>query len=293
MVNMGTRIHPTAVIDPRARIGRNVDVGPFCVIERDVVVGDDCLLAARVVLKQSTRLGCANEIAEGAVLGGKPQHLRHRDGFGQLVIGDRNIIRENTTLHLGLTPSCATVIGDDNLVMVNVHIAHDCQIGHHTIMANNVVMAGHVTIGNHAYLSGAVGIHQFCRIGAHAMVGGQAHVTKDVPPFVTVDGQTTRIVGLNLIGLRRRGFDNETIRELKAAYRTIYRRGLKWTEVLDVLRAEFPTGPAAEFLPFFLASQRGVLFERKTPAAVVVPVNPIESDTDAPAPAAKLRRFAG
>ena len=290
---MGTRIHPTAVVDPTAQVGQDVEVGPFCVIERDVVVGDGCRIAAHVVLKQGTRLGRENEIAEGAVLGGAPQHLRYHDGFGQLVIGDRNIIRENTTFHLGLTPSCATVIGNDNLVMVNVHVAHDCHIGHHTILANNVVMAGHVSIGDFAYLSGAVGIHQFCRIGSHAMVGGQAHVTKDVPPYVTVDGQTTRIVGLNLIGLRRRGFDPVMLRQLKEAYRAIYRRGLKWTEVLEVLRDEFQTGPAAEFLPFFSASQRGVLPERKMPAGAVVSVNPVESNADEPVPSAKLRRFAG
>ena len=185
--------------------------------------------------------------------------------MGRLTIGDDNTLREHVTIHRALHAGTATTIGNNNLLMVNVHVAHDCQVGNHTIIANNAMLAGHVELADRAYLSGAVGIHQFCRVGSYAMVGGQARVVKDIPPFVTIDGASTLVVGLNQVGLRRNGFTSEQIDEIKAAYRLIYRSGLNWSEMLQRLAQEFSEGPAAQFLPFFQGGRRGFTPERRMP----------------------------
>ncbi|MGE3776500.1 MAG: hypothetical protein AB7F89_04890, partial [Pirellulaceae bacterium] len=155
-------------------------------------------------------------------------------------------------------------------IMVQAHIAHDCSIGHRTVIANNVMLAGHVTVGEGANLSGAVGEHQFCRVGQFAMVGGQAHVNQDIPPYVTVDGESTTIVGLNVIGLRRAGFTAEDLDQLKQAYRIIFRSGMTWNETLRVLASTFDRGPAAQFHPFLSVGQRGFLRERRTPRSAAI-----------------------
>ena len=192
---MENSIHPTAVIDHRATIGRHVSIGPFCVVEAGAIIGDGCRLASRVVIKECTTLGERNEVDEGTVLGGRPQHVARHAEWGKLVVGAGNMIRENVTMHRAMSPDKSTIVGDDNLIMVNAHIAHDCQVGNHIILTNNVMLAGHVTVEDYAYLSGGVGVHQFCRIGSHCMVGGQSHINKDVPPYVTVDGVSTRSRG--------------------------------------------------------------------------------------------------
>ncbi len=256
-------IHPTAIVDPRADIAADVSIGPFCIVESDVVIGGGCRLAGYAVLKAGTVLGVDNSVSEGAVLGGRPQHLRAGDRVGRLRIGDHNSIREHVTIHSGLGVDDWTVVGDHNLLMVNAHVAHDCQIGNNVVLTNNVMIAGHVSIGDRAYVSGAAGIHQFCRIGTLAMVGGQAHLNRDVPPFVTVDGLSSHVVGLNTIGLRRNGYREADLTQLKAAYRTVYRRGLAWSEVLETLRQEFTTGPAAVFYEFLSQARRGIMQERQ------------------------------
>jgi UDP-N-acetylglucosamine acyltransferase len=266
--------HPTAVISKRASLGTDVTVGPFCVIEDGAVIGNRCNLASRAVIKTDTFLGDDNEIGEGAVLGGRPQHLRATGPVGQLRIGSRNIIRENVTIHRGLSPDLATTVGNENLIMVNSHVAHDCQLGDNVIMANNVMLAGHVHVDSRAYLSGAVGIHQFCRVGRLAMVGGQAHITQDVPPFVTVDGRSSLIVGLNFIGLRRSGLTSDDIQQLKEAYRVIYRSGFTWVETLAALQATFSSGPATEFHGFLASTRRGVIQERRIPRRATVTLPP-------------------
>ena len=258
-------IHPTAVIDPQAEVSANVSIGPFCVVESGVVIGEGCNLASHVVVKKGTILGRDNSVSEGAVLGGRPQHLRAGDQVGRLRLGDGNMIREHVTIHCGLGPEDWTEVGSHNLIMVNAHIAHDCHIGSNLVLTNNVMIAGHVAVGDRAYVSGAVGIHQFCRIGQLAMVGGQAHLNRDVPPFVTVDGLSSHVVGLNTVGLRRNGFRDPEFQQLKAAYRIIYRSGLAWREVLETLQHTFHTGPAAAFYEFLSQSRRGIMQERRGP----------------------------
>lgn len=265
-----SRIHPFALVAPDAEIGPQVTIGPFSVIEPGAVIGEGCSIAGRVTIKTGTILGPENQVAEGTVLGGRPQHLKGGDQLGLLRIGRGNVIRENVTIHRGLSPNSDTVVGDHNLIMVNAHVAHDCHIGDRTVIVNNVLLAGHVTVGDRAYVSGAVAVHQFCRIGSFAMVGGQAHLSQDVPPFVTIDGKTTKVVGLNVIGLRRAGFSDHDLQELKRAYRTIYRSGLTWSETLRTLASTFVEGPAAEFYPFLAQSKRGFVSERRTPRGATV-----------------------
>lgn len=289
---MALSIHPTAIVHPQAVLGCDVEIGPYCLIESETVIGDGCRLASHVVIKRRTTLGERNQVDEGAVLGGRPQHVARLDRWGALVIGAGNVIREHVTVHGAMAPDHRTCLGDDNLIMVNAHVAHDCQIGNQVILTNNVMLAGHVTVGDFAYLSGGVGVHQFCRIGSHAMVGGQSHINQDVPPYVTVDGQSTRVVGLNVIGLRRRGFTLEALQQLKEAYRIIYRRGLAWEDVLRTLRATFPSGPAAEFAAFLSQGRRGFVSERRRPRLSVVSLSGVENRSAAPPRAAARRRAA-
>ena len=280
-------IHSTAIIDPAAIIGDDVRIGPLSVIEGDVVIDDGCQISAHVVIKAGTTLGPANLVFEGAVLGGHPQHVNLPESPGRLVIGAGNTIRENVTFHRAMAEDGETVIGDNNLFMVNSHVAHDCRIGNHTIFANNSMLAGHVTVGDRAYLSGAAAAHQFCRIGTFAMVGGQAHINKDVPPFVTLDGLSSHVVGLNSIGLRRAGFSSEEISQLKRAYRVIYRSALCWNDVLQRLQDEFPEGIAAQFHQFLSTTTRGIMSERRLPPGAVVRLRKDEE------PKPKLRTQAG
>lgn len=267
-----------SVISPTAQIGCGVHIGPFCVIEPDVVIGDRCRLESRVAVRNGTRLGPDNHVFEGTVLGGPPQHVHMPEKPGLVIIGAGNTIRENVTIHRALDDAHTTVVGDNNLLMVNVHVAHDCRVGNNVIFANNAMLAGHIEVADRAYVSGAVAVHQFCRIGAFAMVGGQAHVTQDVPPYVTVDGQTSCVVGLNQIGLRRAGFSAEDILRLKEAYRVIYRRGLKWEAVLQTLLAEFAEGPAALFHQFLSTTRRGILAERRLPPGATIKLRRAEDE---------------
>ena len=262
--------HPSAVISPIATIGNDVQIGPFCVVEPGVTIGDGCRLASRVVVKRETTLGPNNLVFEGAVLGGLPQHVNVPESPGRLVIGCGNTIRENVTIHRALEEDDATIIGDNNTLMVNVHIAHDCRLGNNTIFANNAMLAGHVAVGDRAYLSGAAAVHQFCRIGPLAMVGGQSHINKDVPPYVTIDGLSSYVVGLNQIGLRRAGYSSEDVRQLKEAYRVIYRSGLSWNEILARLQKDYARGPAAQFYQFLATTTRGITPERRLPPGATI-----------------------
>lgn len=259
-----------AVVDPAAEIAPDVQIGPFCIVESDVSIGPGCVLEGRAVIKSGTTLGEGNHVFEGAVLGGLPQHVHIPENPGRVVIGAHNTIRENTTIHRALVTEHATTVGDHCLLMGNVHIAHDCRIGSHVIATNNAMIAGHVHVADRAYISGAVGIHQFCRVGTFAMVGGQAHLVQDVPPYVTVDGLSSLVVGLNKIGLRRAGFDQTAIRTLMAAYRVIYRSGLPWADVLEQLRTEFPVGPASLFYEFLSTTARGIVSERRAPPGATI-----------------------
>jgi len=258
-------IHPLAIVSPHATLGQGTTVGPFCIVESDVVIGDHCTLAARAIIKSGTTLGTHNTIHEGAVLGGFPQHVRMPEKLGRLVIGSHNTIRENVTVHRALHEGTQTTIGDHNLIMVGAHVAHDCALASNLILANNCLLGGFVTVGDRAFVSGAVGVHQFCRIGSLAMVGGCARVVQDIPPFMMVDGHSGLIVGLNMVGLRRNGYSAEDVAQLKAAYRTIFRSGLRFNEMVAALETEYASGPAACYHAFFSQGTRGFVQERRMP----------------------------
>jgi UDP-N-acetylglucosamine acyltransferase len=247
-------------------------------VEPGVVLGDGCHLVGHVTVKNGTVLGRDNIVMEGSVLGGMPQHVHMPEHPGTTEIGDGNVIRENVTVHRALDAGHVTRIGNRCLLMVGSHVAHDCTVGDGVILTNNAMLGGHVTVAERAFLSGGVAVHQFCHIGRLAMVGGLARVTRDVPPFVMIDGGSTMIVGLNKVGLRRAGFTPAEVLQLKAAYRLIYRSGLAWSELLAELRQRFTAGPAAEFLPFFEHSKRGFVQERRTPPGAIVRLMRDEDD---------------
>jgi UDP-N-acetylglucosamine acyltransferase len=286
-------IHPLALVSPAAQIGPGVRIGPFCVVEDDVVIGEGCQLASHVVVKDGTRLGPGNIIHEAAILGGYPQHIHKPKNPGSLLIGEGNTIREHATLHRAMKADAVTCVGNNNFIMAGVHVAHDCCVGNNVIFANNVLLAGHVTVEDRAFISGAVAVHQFCRIGQLAMIGAHAKIVQDVPPFVTIDVASC-VVGLNLVGLRRNGFSAEQVAQLKSAYRVIYRRGTKWSEVIEQLKSDFSEGPAAVYSEFFSSGARGFVQERRLPPGATIKIRP-NMDDDAPATVAmpELKAKAG
>ena len=257
-----------ALVSPDARLGVGVKIGAFATVEEDVELGDFCTVASGAVVKSGVRAGCHNEFGEHCVIGGAPQHAARPRDVGLVVIGDHNVFREYVTIHRALKPAGATTVGSHNYVMATVHFGHDVVVGNHCICANAAMLGGHVTVEDRAFVSGAVAVHQFCRIGTLAMVGGHARVVQDVPPFMLVDGQSGCIVGLNVVGLRRSGHSAEDIADLKAAYRTIYRRGLAWQDVLEMLKTEFSSsGPVQHLRQFLGGGTRGFSQERRAPPA--------------------------
>lgn len=254
-------IHSTAVISPNAKIGENVTVGPFCIVGDDVVLGDNCVLESHVVIKGPSKIGSGNHFYQFTSIGEDCQDKKYAGEPTELIIGDNNIFRESVTVHRGTTQDKSlTQIGSDNLFMVNAHIAHDCVLGSHMVIANNVMLAGHVHVGDHTILGGGVAVHQFCKIGAHAFVGGGGIVLRDVPTYVMVSGTKHIPQGINSEGLKRRGFSKDAVMAIKRAYRKIYRAGLTIEEALAELKEPASTFPeVAEMVNFIADSDRGII----------------------------------
>jgi UDP-N-acetylglucosamine acyltransferase len=218
-----TFIHPSSVVDPRARIGTGVSIGPFCVVGPNVALGDGCVLHSHVVLDGHTTFGKKNTVFPFASIGTRPQDLKYHGEESTLEIGDNNTIREHVTMNPGTEGGgMVTRVGNNCLFMMSAHVAHDCQIGNNVILANNATLAGHVTVGDHAILGGLSAVHQFVRIGAHAMIGGMSGVEYDVIPYGLVMGERARLAGLNLVGLERRGFAREDINALMKVYKDLF-----------------------------------------------------------------------
>ena len=216
-------IHPTAIIDDGASIGQNCAIGPYCVIGREVVLGDNCTLHSHVVIDGGTHIGAGTKIYPFASIGTAPQDLKYKGEPTQLRIGKNNTIRENVTINPGTVGDRSlTLIGDNNLLMIGVHIAHDCVVGNNNVLANNATLAGHVHVGNHVVIGGLSAVHQFCRIGDHAMIGGMSGVENDVIPYGLVMGERARLAGLNLVGLERRGFDKPDIQLLMRVFKDLF-----------------------------------------------------------------------
>ena len=221
------RIHATALVDVAADLADDVSVGPYALVGAGVKVGSGTTIGAHCVIDGRTTIGCDNRIFPHAALGAAPQDMKYRGEPTELHIGDRNTIREFCTFNRGTAQDVGvTRVGNDNWVMAYVHIAHDVQLGDHTILANNATLAGHVHVGDWAIVGGLSGVHQFCKIGAHVMTGFQSHVSQDVPPFMTAAGNPLSVPGTNAEGLRRRGFSRERIAQVKHMHRLLYREGL-------------------------------------------------------------------
>ena len=230
-------IDPRAVVSGRARLHRDVSVGPYSIIGPDVEIGPGTRIESHVVVKGPCVIGEENRIFQFASIGDDPQDKKYAGEVTELVIGDRNTIREYCTINRGTVQDTGrTRVGHDNWIMAYVHIAHDCAVGNQTVLANNTTLAGHVHVGDWAVLGGFTGVHQHCRIGAHALTGIFTAVTKDIPAYVTAAGRPAVPRGINAEGLRRRGFDSTGISRIREAYRTIYRQGLKLEEALEILR---------------------------------------------------------
>jgi UDP-N-acetylglucosamine acyltransferase len=253
-------IHPTAIIHPGARLADKVSIGPYAVIGEHVAIGSGTTIAGHVVIEGWTEIGCDNQIFQFSSIGAAPQDLKYGGQKTYLKIGDRNRIREFTTLNRGTVEGGGvTNIGNDNLFMAYSHVAHDCIIENQVVLANGATLAGHVAIESAAILGGLSAVHQFCRIGCHTMVSGGSMVAQDIPPYTLAQGDRARTVGLNLIGLKRRGFSEETMRGIKKAYRMIYRSGLRLEEAMQKIAEEVEQSPELDhFLNFIKESQRGI-----------------------------------
>lgn len=258
-------IHPTAIVDAKAELADSVSVGPYAVIGAGVRIGEGTTVGAHCTIDGPTTIGRDNRIHAHAALGGDPQDMKYRGEPTELHIGDRNTIREFCTFNRGtVQDGGVTRLGDDNWVMAYVHMAHDVQVGSHTILANNATLAGHVHIGDWVIVGGLTGVHQFCRVGAHAMTGFQSHVSQDVPPFMMVSGNPLSAHGFNAEGLRRRGFGAERIAGVKQIHRLLYRSGMTLEQSRRAIEELGQTTPAAAdevrlMLDFLAVAKRGIV----------------------------------
>lgn len=252
--------HSTAIISSKAQIGNNVTVGPFSVIEDDVVIGDGCIIDSSVSIKSGARIGNNVKIYHGAAVSGHPQDLKFSGEKTELIVGENTIIREFVTLNRGTKAYGRTEIGANCLFMAYSHAAHDCIIGDNVILANSVQMGGHVEIGDWAIIGGGTVIHQFSKIGAHAMIGGGFRVTQDILPFSMVAGYPLRCLGLNSIGLKRRGFSDDAIAVLKKLFRYLMSKKMNTSQALERIDQEIEKIPeVSQVLDFLEKSERGVI----------------------------------
>ena len=258
------KIHETAVVYPGARLGRDVEIGPYSVIGENVFIGDGTKIGSHTVIEGWTTIGRDCQIHHGACVGGAPQDLKFKGETTYVYIGDNTIIREFVTINRATGEGEETRIGANCLIMATAHIAHNCQIGNNVIIANGGGIAGHVVIEDRAIVSGMSGVHQFVKIGRNAMIGGASKVVQDVPPFVIADGRPARVCGLNSVGIARAGLSEETRRNLKKAYRMLYRSGMKLSEAIAMMEQELDSSEAVEHLLRFLRNvDRGICRSRR------------------------------
>jgi len=252
-------IHPTAFVHPQAKIGENVEIGPFCIVGENVEIGDNCKLVSGVVIDGNTIIGCGNRFFHAAVIGTAPQDLKYNGEPTKLIIGDNNIFREFVTVNRSALTTEATTVGNNCLIMTYAHIAHNCHIGNNAIIANAVNIAGHVHIHDFVTIGGMTAIHQFVKIGKYAFIGGVSGVKKDVPPYTRGEGMPYRAIGLNSVGLRRKDFSTDKIEAIKQIYRIFYQSSLNVSQALK--KAEKLTNLTAEqttFIEFVKNSERGI-----------------------------------
>jgi UDP-N-acetylglucosamine acyltransferase len=253
-------IHPTAIIDPTAQIGEGCEIGPYCVIGPDVELGPRCWLQHHVSLNGPSKIGPANRFFAFSSIGQQTQDLKYAGEPTHLSIGEGNCFREFTSVHRGTAPGSVTRVGDHGNFLAYSHIAHDCHVGNSVIFSNNGTLAGHVEVGDHAVVGGLCAVHQFCRIGAYALVGGCTKIVQDVPPYMIADGNPAEIRSYNRVGLERHGFSPEAHRQIREAYRMIYRSALNLQQAIAQIRAELPESPEITCLVAFISSSpRGII----------------------------------
>ncbi len=251
---------PLAYVHPDAKIADNVVIEPFVSIDHDVEIGEGTRIGSSVTILPGTRIGKNCNIFPGAVIGAVPQDLKFKGEYTTVEIGDNNTIREFVTINRGTSAKGKTVIGNNCLLMAYVHVAHDCIVGNNVILVNNTQLAGEVVVDDFAILAGMVAVHQFCRIGSHVMVAGGSLVRKDIPPFIKAGREPLSYIGINSIGLRRRQFNNDKIREVQDIYRYIYQKGLNTAQAVEIIEAEMPASPERdEILLFVKDSKRGII----------------------------------
>ena len=254
-------IHPTAVVDPKAEIDDDVEVGPYTIIEKGAIIGSGTRIRSHVFIGEGTQIGKKCQIFQFASVGEAPQALAYRGEKTYLILGDQNIVREYVTLNRGTAPGGGkTVIGHNSLFMAYAHVAHDCHLGNHVILANGATLAGHITIEDHAIVGGLSAIHQFCQIGSHAMISGLTGISQDVPPYMTAAGSRAKLYGLNTVGLKRFNFSEQAIRALRKAYRIIFRSGLTLENALKQVEEDeiAPLPEIQHLLQFIQQSKRGI-----------------------------------
>ena len=253
------QISPLAYIHPNAKLGDNNIIGPFCYIDDNVVIGDNNVFQNSVTLNYGCRLGNNNEIFPGASLSTKPQDLKFKGEDTLCIIGDNNSIRENVTISRGTASKGSTTVGSNNLLMENMHIAHDCVVGNGCIIGNSTKFAGEVIVDDNAIISATVLIHQFCKVGGYVMIQGGTRTSQDVPPYIMAGKEPIRFAGVNLIGLRRRGFDNELIQNIHEAYRLLYSKGII-AEGIEEIKKNLQITPEIQYIIDFVStSKRGII----------------------------------
>jgi len=251
---------PLAYVHPEAQIADNVVIEPFVSIDKDVVIGEGTRIGSNATIFPGTRIGKNCRIFPGAVIGAIPQDLKFRGEYSTVEIGDGTTIREFVTVNRGTAARGKTTVGNGCLIMAYVHIAHDCAVGNNVILVNNTQLAGEVIVDDYAIISGMTAIHQFCHIGSHVMISGGSLVRKDVPPFIKAGREPLSYVGINSIGLRRRNYNNDKIRETQDIYRYIYQKGLNTAQAVEIIEAEMPATPERdEMLLFVKDSKRGII----------------------------------
>jgi UDP-N-acetylglucosamine acyltransferase len=253
-------IHPTAIIDPTAQVAPSTKVGPYSIVGPGVILGEECIIHNHVTIAGPTTIGAGNEFYPYCSIGQRSQDLKYKAEPTYLRIGNHNTFREFVTVHRATDQGGTTMIGSYGNFLAYAHIAHDCIVGDHVIFSNNGTLAGHVWVGDHAVIGGLSGVHQFCRIGAHAIIGGCTKIVQDVPPFMIADGNPAEVRGINMVGLERRGFSAESLREIREAYKVIYRSNLNTSQGLESLRANFSDSESVHHLADFIAaSERGIV----------------------------------
>ncbi|GEM78661.1 MULTISPECIES: acyl-ACP--UDP-N-acetylglucosamine O-acyltransferase [Vibrio] len=262
MIDPTAKIHPTAVIEGNVKIGANTTVGPFTYISGDVEIGEDNEIMSHVVIKGLTKIGNGNRVFSFAILGEENQDKKYQGEATQLIVGDRNVIRESVQMHRGtIQDKGITQVGSDNLFCVNAHIAHDCVIGDNVILGNNATLAGHVKVQDYVILTALVPVHQFCTLGAHAFVGGGSTVAQDIPPFVMAQGNHCSPIGINSEGMKRRGFEKQDILAVRRAFKTLYRSGLTLDEAKEEIAKSAEEYPAVKQFMDYLNNDvnRGII----------------------------------